>query len=309
MLWIKRNLFLVVGGLGALVLLGFGLFYLFSSINKNQEMETALASKKNDLETVYKQKPFPSSANIAAVRGEQKKVKAMIGQMQQFFTPIPVEKVTGMGFRTLLEKTVSYLQKRAESSSVKLPSKTYEFSFHAQMDKVSFAPGSFPALPEQLAEIKALSEILFEAKINKLINLRRARVSTDDPPGSIDYHEYKGDKNTQVGTVSSFYDASFQCFSPELAGVLESFSKSSHGFIVKTVTVDGTLVADPLATPQAPVAPPAGVVPLVRPGTRPDARPVAAGGRPKEEARTVLNEKLLKVILLVELIKPAPPAK
>ena len=34
MLWIKRNLFVVVGGLGALVLLAFGAFYLFSNINK-----------------------------------------------------------------------------------------------------------------------------------------------------------------------------------------------------------------------------------------------------------------------------------
>ena len=309
MLWIKRNLFVVVGGLGALVLLAFGGFYLFSSINKNKELETALDAKKHDLENIYKQKPFPSSANIAAVRVEQKKVKVMVGQMQQFFAPIPVEKVTGMRFRTLLEQTVSFLQKKAESSGVKLPSKTYEFSFHAQMDKVSFASGSFPALPEQLAEIKVFSDILFGAKINRLVNLRRARVSADDPPGSSDYHEYKGEKTSLVGTASSFYEASFQCFSPELAALLESFSKSAHGFIVKTVTVDGTQVADPAAAMQALTATKAVVAPAAQPGIRAPGKPAGPGARPKEEARTVLNEKLLKVTLLVELIKPALPAK
>ena len=304
MLWIKRNLFLVAGSLVALLLLAFGVYYLFSSVSKNKEMEAALDEKVDSLNKLYGQDPFPSSANIAKMKEEQKKVKAAVSQMRQYVVPIPVDKVTGIAFRTLLEKTIFDLQKKADLLSIKLPATNYTFSFLAQMKLVTFAPGSFPALPEQLAEIKVISDILFDAKVNKLINLRRARVSADDPPGSTDYHDYKGGKNPVVGTVSSIYEVSFQCFSPELAAVLDGFHKTPHGLIVKTVSVDGYQPPEP-ANPNQPQL----VIPVQPPPRSTKAGASAPATKLREEAKTVLNERLIKAVLLIELIKPAPPAK
>ena len=61
----------------------------------------------------------------------------------------------------------------ANQLSILIPDKKYAFSFEAQKDKLRFAPGGFPALPEQLAEVKAITQVLFDAKINKLVNVRR----------------------------------------------------------------------------------------------------------------------------------------
>src|SRR3546814_9015171 len=41
------------------------------------------------------------------------------------------------------------------------------FRSKAQKSALTFAPGSFPTLPEQLAEIKAITDIVYGAKINR----------------------------------------------------------------------------------------------------------------------------------------------
>ena len=98
-------------------------------------------------------------------------------------------------------------------------------------------------------------------------------------------------------------------FSPELAAVLDGFHRTSYGLIVKTVSVDGYQPPEP-PNPNQPVVV-ASPAPLPQRGPRggPSATAAAAAGKPREEAKTVLNEKLIKAVLLIELIKPSPPSK
>src|SRR6185503_7081491 len=251
MLWIKRNLFLAFGGVIALGLLGFGLFYLVTNLQKNKDVEAALEEKKQALVRLYNLDPFPSAENINTANEQKKKLREAIGKMQSFFEPIPHEKVKDQAFRTLLDNTIFELQRRAEQSSVVLPQKSYAFSFEAQTKKLQYAQGSFPALPEQLAEVKAICNLFFDAKVNKLINVQRYRVSTDDTPGSPDYHELKIERDAATGLVSSPYIVDFLAFSPELATTLENFYKSKQGLVVKSILVD-TAEPGPAGTPQTP---------------------------------------------------------
>jgi len=285
MLWIKRNFFLVFGGLISAGLLAFGVFYLLTNTNKNKKVEADLEQAKATLTRLYGLDPFPSKTNIAIAKGETVKLQEAVKKAQQYFTPITYPKVTGREFQTLLANTIYELHTNAQASGVVVPSKTYAFSFEAQKALLQFAQGSFPALPEQLAETKAICQLLFDAKVNKLLNLRRTRLTTDDPPGSNDYHELKMEKDPTTGAMSSPYIVEFQCFSPELAATLENFNKSAHGLIVRALTVDGGAAA--AATPPAGTpAPPTNIL-------------TAAA----ETLKTVLNERLLKVMLLVEVIK------
>jgi hypothetical protein len=230
----------------------------------------------------------------------------------------------------LLDTTLYELRDKAQQTSVLLPSKTYAFSFSAQKDKFNFADGSFPALSEQLAEVRAICTILFEAKINRLINVRRTRVTTDDPPGSSDYLELRAEPNELTGTLASPYQIEFQSFSPELASVLESFYKSTNGFLVKAIQVEpetepgGVGAPGPAAPtpgspanvtppPPQPRVPPPGVAPpRVPPAAAPPAQPGPAIVRPPgavataaEGIKTVLNEKLLKITFLIDVIRPS----
>jgi hypothetical protein len=166
---------------------------------------------------------------------------------------------------------------------------------------------------------------LFEAKINRLINLRRTRVTTDDPPGSGDYLELRAEPNELTGTLASPYQIEFHSFSPELASVLESFYKSTNGFLVKAIQVEPVTESGggggpgppaptpggPANLPQPPPQPkilPAGVTP---PGVTPAqpspliAKPPGAVVPAAEGIKTVLNEKLLKITFLIDVIRPS----
>ncbi len=336
MLWIKRNLFIAVGGAITLLLWAVGIYYAYDSYTKNKETETALEDKKQQIDQISRKDPFPSPENVATVRGEVQKMEAIIAKMKEHFSPMPFSRVRDKDFTFLLDSTIDGLHRKAEQLSVQLPSKTYAFSFTAQKDKLSFR-GGFPALPEQLAEITAISQVLLEAKINRLLNIRRTPVSGDDEAQrtSADYHDLKIITNALTGTLSRPYQFDFECFSSELATILEKLYQSKYALHVKAVAVEpvatsGTPGAPPGATPPPGITPgpgvapgpgvssPSGSTPSTFSPVLPGPRAALRGGRPPlpgrapgtpaapstQELRTILSEHLLKVVLVVEVIQP-----
>jgi hypothetical protein len=297
--WLQRNLFLAIGGLVALLLIGAGTWYLLGSIGKNQEIEQQLEAKKSELNDLYNRDPFPHRTNIDAAKRETAKVRSAITQARQSFTPLPFKDVKDMAFKTLLDNTIDELHKKAEKSSVVLPDKTYAFSFEAQKKALKFSATSFPGIAIQLAEVKTICDILFDAKINRLASLRRARLSLDDPQGPTDYVDFPIVTNDTTGAVLSPYQAEFHCFSSELAAALEGLYKSPHGLLVKALMVEpGPAPVLPPQPPQPALPPvPVNVTNRIRGAVRP--APVAAPG-----LTNLLNERVLKVVMRIEVVKP-----
>ncbi len=294
MLWIKRNLFLAVGGFLAVLLLGGGVYYFLNAQSRNNAIEEQLETNKSELNRLQGQVPFPSPANIEAAKKESEKLQGAVDQLHKFFSPVPAEKVTGVAFRAYRDNTLAELQAMAEESETSLPSPNYAFSFETQKPKTEFREGTFPAIPEQMAEVKALSRILFDANIDPLINLRRARVSKDDEESSAnsDYHSLKVETNANAGTVSSPYEVTFGCLSSDISSLLSALAKSPHGFIVKTIHVE----------------------PAVETGTNQPSGRMNVGGAPQTRRTYVapvadnrpvylLKEKRLKATLLIYAIK------
>lgn len=273
--WIKRNLYFLVGGVVALVLMGLAGFYFYSKWQLNNEIMTKLDEQYQELQQLSGEKPHPGSGqvnNIEAAKEQEKQVRDTLKKVRTHFEPIrPIpdaEKVTSQEFSASLRRTIDQLQKAATNASVALPP-NYSFSFEAQKPRVTFAAGSLEPLATQLGEVKAICDVLFDAKINSLDNLRRERVSADDSSGpQTDYLEQKSITNELA--ILTTYELTFRCFSPELAAVLAGFSSSPNGIMVKTINVEpaGGTGADmanpempgyfPGATPGAPAyAPPA----------------------------------------------------
>src|SRR5688572_6064931 len=101
MLWIKRNLFLAVGGLLAFLLLAAGVYYFWTSRQKNTEIETKLEENKTLLRNLVSgNNPYPSATNITRAREEIVKVRAAITNARSFFHPVPYEPVTGLAFKS-----------------------------------------------------------------------------------------------------------------------------------------------------------------------------------------------------------------
>src|SRR3989442_718879 len=111
MLWIKRNLFLVVGGVIALALLGVGGYYFWTSYGDNKSVETKLDETKEEIKRLYGLNPFPSPENISKAREEVKRLQTAITQTRKSFSPLPYQRVKGQAFKSLLDGTVYELQK------------------------------------------------------------------------------------------------------------------------------------------------------------------------------------------------------
>jgi hypothetical protein len=295
MLWVKRNLFLVIFGVIALGLLGWSIMFFMKNRALNTELEGSLQTAKGTLDGLYMKVPFPNEENIKLAKAEVVRVRQQVNAVKEFFAPVPFEKVADKDFTVLLQNTIVDLQKRAQQLGIELPERDYAFSFKAQKNALTFAPGSFPTLPMQLAEIKAITDIIYDSKINRITNIRRMRVTTDDPEGSTDYHQLQIQTNTFTQTISNPYQFEVHSFSGDLGTLIEGLYKSKHGFILKSLHVE--------PAPEAQVAP-GQPPPRQGPGPGPIPRQ-PAGARPRPEAlRTVLNERLLKAILLVEVVKP-----
>jgi hypothetical protein len=304
MAWIKRNLFFLIGSVIALGLLGASGFYLFEQNRANNDIKAQLAQGYSTLGDLMSRKPSPGNDkvdNISAAKAQQKEWQAAIVKMNRFFDPIPPIPASGQGtnsisdqeFASALRQTIDQLQHDAQSASVILPPQ-YDFSFGAIKSKITFVQGSLGPLATQLGEVKAISEILFRAKINSLDGIRRARVSSDDVEAA-DYIDLPSVTNDTA--VITPYEITFHGFSTELAGVLSGLANSPHCFIVKTAMVEPGGSAT--GGPGAPGA--NGGDNSQMPTTAPV---VYHGGLP-----TVLNEHPLKVTLLVDLVKLIPPAK
>jgi hypothetical protein len=321
MLWIKRNLFLAVGGLVALLLLGGGVFYFLSAEQRKKAIVEEFEANKAELVRLQAQKPYPSPENIKLAKEEAEKLRAAAGQLQRFFAPVPAEKVTGVAFRAYRDNTLAELQRMAEQAKTTLPGRNYAFSFETQKPKTDFKEGTFPAIPEQMAEVKALCRVLFDAHVDPLVNVRRARVSRDDEESNAasDYLALRIETNAATGTVTSPYELTFGCLTSDLALVLQGLGASAHGFIVKAIHIEpmaqAAAGAPGVNPPAGPVQPqPAGPSqprPRPIPGQPPTARlappaagaPMAAKFGAGDRPILLLKESRLKVTLLIYVIK------
>jgi hypothetical protein len=358
--WIKRNLYFLIGSLVALALMGLAGWYLYSKWQLNNEVLGKLDEQYAELKRLNEQNPHPGSDqvdNIKAAKEQQKEMRAYIQKARQYFQlcpPIPVPesgKLTSQEFSSALSRTLDQMQRDATKASVTLPPKDstgqpYCFSFAAQSKSLAYAPGSLAPLSVQLAEVKGICNVLVQAKVNSLDNIRRERVSDDDLKGpQTDYLTEKTVTNELA--VLSPYEVTFRCFSSELASVLAGFAASPCGLLVKTINVEsapaaaaGTDAFAPAAAaaPYAPLAPSPAVSPSVEarlaerygmrgrgapgsafserygnrgvpsPAVQPYVPPVAPAAPASRGGLPIsLDEKQLKVTLMLFAVKPAAP--
>jgi hypothetical protein len=341
--WIKRNLYFVIGSAVALVLMGLAGYYLYSKWQLNNEILEKLNADYAELDRLNKENPHPGSPpvdNSAEAKKQQQQVRDEMKNCSKYFEKVPAipdsGKVTGQEFSASLRRTIDQLQRTATNASIGLPA-DYNFSFQAEKPRVNFAAGSLDPLSVQLGEIKAICDVLYQAKINALDNIRRERVSPDDASGpQTDYLEIKSVTN-ELAVVTP-YELTFRCFSSELASVLAGFAASPYALLVRTLNVEpaaGSTSTSPTDTPAEAPMPVFSPFPggpqtigerqafMRRYGINPSSRrgaegpaaympqaqaappPVATAVRPGG-LQPVLDEKLLRVTLNLRVIKLLP---
>ena len=261
--WIKRNLYFVIGSVVALLLLGGAGHYYFSTWQANGEVLTKLHEQYSKLGSLNSMNPHPGrppeSDNIKLAKEQQQQMREFKEQAQKSFQRIPSipdgPKVAGEEFVTSLRHTIDQLQKTATNSSIGLPS-DYGFSFAAQRNQMRFKEGSLEPLALQLGEVKAICDILFQARVNALEYIHRERIAPEDTSGTGSMNDYLNGKSvTNELAILTPYEVKFKCFTPELAAALSGFANSPLGLLVKTINVEPAPASEALpdTTSAAPV--------------------------------------------------------
>ena len=236
MQWIKRNLFLVAGGVVALALLGVAGFYLLTKIQQDKIVTEELSAATLRLEGIAKRDPYPNAENITAAKDEGRRLETFKADVEKHFQSalFPAE-LNNMEFRTYLDNTRSKLLSDARRAGVEVPT-NYWFTFSAQKGAMTFTASSLQPLATQLADIRTICGVLFDAKVNSLLWLKRAAIDSQDTAGSQDYLSIKATTNSWSVTMP--YEVAFQGFSSELASVLEGMARLPHCFMVTNIVVE-----------------------------------------------------------------------
>jgi hypothetical protein len=285
--WIKRNLYFTIGGVIALALLGWSMYYNFKSWRHNTNALAQVQGAYADLQKYYSDTPTPSETNIFLEKLQEQQLHDWIGQARAHFVPVPPIPdppngvVTTEAFAGSLRKTIHDMQLASVEENVELPA-DYSFSFAAERNLVMFSPGSLNALAAHLGEVKAICDVLFTAKINGIDSIQREVVSDNDAAGP--QSDYLAEKtvDTDLGSKTP-YAVTFRCFSGDLGNVLSKLASSDHGFSVTGINV----------MPASGVASAGG-------GSQPPEvqQPVSSSG-----LQTVLDEQLLRVSLGIQVVK------
>lgn len=316
MKWLKDNIVLVGSVLVALVLLALSILFLLSKQAENQKLNEQWTALTEQLEALVNQDIYPSQDNVKVARESTRTLRKFIDDAEKLFPVAPTPKFNNQEFKIHLEKTIAELTKEATDANVMVP-KGYGFAFGDLRPKPNLLPYSLDALAVQLAEVRSLCHVLFKAKIQALESVQRLAISLDDPQGSADYLT---DRTVTTNAFATFtpYRVIFKSFSAEFGNVLNAIAATPEFFIVRTVSIEptereaemggGMPVGLPMPIQPIPQLP--GGLPVRPPppgAPRPAPPPPPASAKPM----AVLQEKVFRVTMLVEVVKSksAPRAK
>ncbi len=316
MAWIKRNLILVISGGVALLLLGLGGFYLYSAIQKNQQIDTDIGNAKEEIKRLFEKPITPTAENLKLAKQEGLKLSSFVAEAKRLFpgTTAPAEPLTSPSFKSLLANTITELHRQAATVPTRLESNViglYYFTFEGQRQPLSLPPESLRPLYDRLSEVQFIAQVLFKSRVNRLLSLKRAAVigerpvgGAQQPGGGNDYLPASARVDSETGMALWPYEVVFDCFTPELAAVIEGLQGAKYGLLIKSLEVQP---ADETAPPPGLRNPPpirGGNPPPNRGGNRGGAAAPAAAVPGGPSLVTIINEKLIRVTLQLEFIKP-----
>src|SRR5437667_1111108 len=106
MRWLKRNMFLVVGGAVSLGLLGYAVFFVLTQSQADKTVQEQLNQEVAEFDRFDQLPYYPSKQNIATAKAETEKVNAYLAKARGAFKPIPYQNVSLRDFKKSLDEAI-----------------------------------------------------------------------------------------------------------------------------------------------------------------------------------------------------------
>lgn len=318
MLWLKRNILLVISALGALALLGIAIVYLLSEYAVYNSYDESIKQLKDGIKTLSEYNPTPSEANIAIIKNNGVVLKKFMGEAEGLFVTITNQPIAPGPFMILLDKNIAELTREATNSGITLPPR-YKFTFGELLGR-QIQVALIPDLIIQLEEIRAIASVLFESRISSLQSIQRTPVKGEPTSSNPEFLTDRHVVTNHYGIVAP-YVVSFKCFTPELGSVLNRFATNRYFLVVRKIDIQSS-EGGPAPAPKAdPAEAGGGTMPMPNPnpamaaprqpapGVQPPGKAAKGAGAPKSNLVKILDEKPLLVTMKVDIIKPykGPP--
>lgn len=310
MSWAKRNLYFLISCVLAVALLGAAGWYCYSEWQGNDASRTSLETAYSQLKGFGQGPVTPSTENIEAANNEAKRAQQLADGLRKHLVQIPsIPNTNNIDNRILtpaIRDTIRQLAESAEANHVTvLPD--FAFSFSAQRDKVVFAAQGLDQLARELGEVKVICDVLFSNRIDSLEVLQRERTADDTVTGGAvaTQNDYLDSISvTNNNTIITPYQVTFLCFDSALSSVLAGFANQPYGIMVRTLQV-GPADMNPTEM-GAPVAMQGGMMPGVNQREYPGVNPTTANLGTRGGLPVVVDEKKLRVSMLLELVRIVP---
>jgi hypothetical protein len=331
MLWLKRNLLLVITGVVSLALLGVAIASLLIEFNDHDSYDVSIKQLEDGINTLKGYDPTPNEANITILKDNAMVLKKFMADAEGLFVNVSNRALESGTFKILIDNTIAELTREATNNGITLPPR-YRFTFGEIQSQAVVRPATIiDPLAVHLDEVRTLAGVLFQSRISSLQSLQRVQVKGEPPSSGPEFITDRNVTTNSYGVVVP-YTVSFRSFSPELAGVLNRLAHTRTFMVVRKVEVQGTEssgATTPIPKMDGEGMPMAGKMPEGGPGgagaglgtTQPGggARPVApppAGAKkavaptgPRSVFVKLLEEKPLLVTLHVDVIRPYKGSK
>ncbi|HEY6228845.1 MAG TPA: Amuc_1100 family pilus-like protein [Verrucomicrobiae bacterium] len=309
MAWIKKNLGLLIAAVISLGALGYAVFFVQQKKQADQDVTGQLNDAAEKYKSLITRKVHPGNAqtdNIQKAKDELVKMRAFMEDMREYLKgPQLATNYNNQIFRAQLDTSVAQLRREAEEAGVTLPNTNFWFTFTPYKSTVDFKNDAGP-LAAELEDIKEIMRIVYAARVNSLVALKRAAAAEGEDRATSDYIANRNPR-TNDWAISTAYEVTFQGFSSELARVMEGLANAKQCFVVKNIGVAQAPEERTKAAPPPPVyMPPATGMDRYRMMMMPQqyVPPPAPRGKPQPTGiKTVLDENKLRFTLQVDSIR------
>lgn len=239
MAWVKKNLVILIAAVISLAALGYAIFFVKQRMTADEEITAQLNDAAENYKRLLSRKIHPGNAkinNIERAKEELAKMKSFAGEMREYLKgPDLGTNLNNQVFRAQLDTSIAEFHRKAEEANVALPSTNFWFTFTSYKTTVDFK-GDVAGLAAELADIRAILDVLYASRVHSIVAMRRVAVSDTEFLGSSDYIPNRQPK-TNDWAISTGYEVTFQGFSSELARVMEGLANAKECFVVKSVGV------------------------------------------------------------------------
>src|ERR1051325_7367251 len=239
MAWIKKNLGLLIAAVISLGALGYAVFFVQQKKQADQDVTGQLNDAAEKYKSLITRKVHPGNAqtdNIQKAKDELVKMRAFMEDMREYLKgPQLATNYNNQIFRAQLDTSVAQLRREAGEAGVTLPNTNFWFTFTPYKSTVDFKNDAGP-LAAELEDSKEIMRIVYAARVNSLVALKRAAAAEGEDRATSDYISNRYPR-TNDWAVSTAYEVTFQGFSSELARVMEGLANAKQCFVVKNLGV------------------------------------------------------------------------